>query len=95
MKGDNPMWSVWDKKSEINGCSAEHIFKTFTHLASEETIFIKTTLGRVNRIEGKRILAGNHNIDINLDNEAFIAEYERRLVELEEAEEPVEKPGEE
>ena len=75
------MWSVWDKKSEINGFSAEFTLERFKHLQNEETIFIKTVNGRVTQIEGKSILAKVYGIDESLSNEAFIAEYERILAE--------------
>lgn len=71
------MWSVWDKKSDINGKSADHVFTTFSHLKGEETIYLKTVNGRVTNVEGKSILANNYGIDPALPDEEFIAEYER------------------
>ena len=76
------MWSVWDKKIGINGFSVDVIFERFNHLKDEETIFAKTVDGRVTNLEGKNILSKNYGIDPTLDNEAFIAEYERILAEL-------------
>ena len=66
------MWSIWDKKSDINGKSADHVFTSFT-------IYIKTVNGRVTQVEGKSILANNYNIDPALPDDEFIAEYERIL----------------
>ena len=83
------MWSVWDKKTEINGYSVERVLKNFNHLANEETIFIKTVNGRVTQVEGKMILAHVYGIDPTLPNDEFIAEYERILSE------PIEEPAEE
>ena len=70
------MWSIWDKTSDINGCSAESVLTSFKHLANEETIYIKTVDGRVTQIEGKGILASHYNIDPTLPDEEFLAEYE-------------------
>lgn len=84
------MWSVWDKKTEINGYSAEWKLNRHKHLTNEETIFIKTVDGRVVQIEGKSILAEHYNIDPTLPDEEFIAEYERVI-----AEPPVEETVEE
>lgn len=75
------MWTVWDKQSKINGCSAEYIFNTFKHLRAEETIFIQIVDGEVNQVEGKSILANNYGIDPALPDEEFIAEYERMTAE--------------
>lgn len=83
------MWSIWDKKSDINGKSAEHVIATFKHLANEETIYIKTANGRVTQVEGKGVLAHVYGIDPTLSDEEFIAEYERILAE------PVEETVEE
>ena len=71
------MWTVWNKKDEINGFSADFILKRNSHLQNEETIFLKTVNGRVTQIEGKMILASVYNIDSTLSNDEFIAEYER------------------
>ena len=87
------MWSVWDKKTEINGYSVERVLKNFNHLANEETIFIKTVNGRVTQVEGKGILASVYGIDPNLPNDEFIAEYERIINTP--AEEVTEEPLEE
>ena len=73
------MWSVWDKKSDINGISAEREFAKYPFLKQEETIFIKTINGHVTNVEGKNILANNYNIDPALPDDEFIAEYERIL----------------
>lgn len=71
------MWSVWDKKSDINGKTADNVFTSFNHLKGEETIFIKTVNGRVTQVEGKSILANNYGIGHALPDDEFIAEYER------------------
>lgn len=71
------MWTIWDKISDINGKSADHVFTTFSHLKGEETIYIKTVNGRVTQVEGKSILANNYGIDPTLPDDEFIAEYER------------------
>lgn len=76
------MWSIWDKKTEINGFSAEFILERNKHLSNEDVIYIKTINGRVVEIEGKNILAHHYGINASLDNEAFIVEYERLLAEL-------------
>jgi hypothetical protein len=75
------MWSVWNKTTDINGFSAEDFLARNKHLANEETIYIKTINGRVTQVEGKNIIASVYGIDATLDNEAFIAEYERILAE--------------
>jgi hypothetical protein len=84
------MWSIWDKTSDIDGYSAEYYFKTFKHLANEETIYLKTVDGMVVQIEGKSILADLYGIDPALPDEEFIAEYERITAPVEEPE-PVEE----
>lgn len=71
------MWSIWDKKSEINGLSAERCLQSFNHLVNEETIYLKTVDGRVTQVEGKSVLASVYGIDPALPDEEFIAEYER------------------
>lgn len=71
------MWSIWDKTSDINGCSAEWYLNRHKHLANEETIYIKTVDGRVTQIEGKGVLASVYGIDPTLPDDEFIAEYER------------------
>lgn len=75
------MWSIWNKKDNINGFSAEWFLTRHKHLQNEEIIFLKTVNGRVVQTEGKNILAHLYGIDASLDNEAFIAEYERVLAE--------------
>ena len=75
------MWSVWDKKTEINGYSAESVLESFKHLAKEETIYIKTVYGRVTQVEGKSVLASVYAIDPNTPDDEFIAEYERVINE--------------
>jgi hypothetical protein len=80
------MWTIWNKKTEINGCSAEAFLARNKHLQNEETIFLKSVNGRVTQVEGKGILAFVYSIDATLDNEAFIAEYERLLAEPDKAE---------
>lgn len=71
------MWSVWDKISPINGFSAQDFLEKNKHLQNDETIFIKTVNGRTTQVESKAILASAYDVDENLDNDAFIAEYER------------------
>jgi hypothetical protein len=73
------MWTVWNKKDEINGFSADFILERNKHLANEETIFLKSVNGRVTQIEGKMILASVYGIDDTLSNDEFIAEYERTI----------------
>lgn len=70
------MWTIWDKISDINGKSADHVFESFNHLKGEETIYIKTVNGRVTNVEGKSIIADNYGIDPTLSDEEFIARYE-------------------
>lgn len=77
------MWTVWDKKSDINGFSAEWFLNRHKHLQSEETIYIKTVGGRVTQVEGKGVLASVYGIDPTLPDEAFIAAYEAKLAEPE------------
>ena len=84
------MWSIWDKKTEMNGFKADSWFESFPHLRNEETIYIKTVNGRVTQVEGKGVLASVYGIDPALPDEDFIAEYERIL-----AEPPVEETAEE
>lgn len=88
------MWTIWDKKSDINGTTAEHVLTTFKHLANEETIYLKTVNGRVTQVEGKGILASVYGIDPALPDDEFIAEYERILAEpTEEASEDLTEGG--
>jgi hypothetical protein len=88
------MWIIWDKKSDINGYSAEWFLSRHKHLANEETIFLKTVNGRVTQVEGKGVLASNYGIDPTLTNNEFIAEYERILTEpVEEASEDLTEGG--
>ena len=82
------MWTIWDKISEINGKSADHVFTSFTHLKGEETIYIKTVNGKVTNVEGKSILAYNYDIDPTLTNDEFIVAYEAKLAEPDEPTEP-------
>ena len=82
------MWSIWDKKSDINGKSAEHVIATFKHLANEETIYIKTVNGRVTQVECKGVLASVYGIDPSLPDDEFIAAYEAKLAEPDEPTEP-------
>lgn len=83
------MWTIWDKQSDINGCSAESVLTSFKHLANEDTIYIKTVDGRVTQIEGKGVLASVYGIDPTLPDDEFIAEYEA-LMEV-----PAEPEGDE
>lgn len=82
------MWDVWDKKTPINGMSAERYLARHANQAKEDTIFIKYVNGRAVQVEGKNILASVYGIDPTLDNEAFIAAYEKAIEPSEE--EPVE-----
>jgi len=75
------MWSVWDKTTDINGFSASDFLARNKHLANEETIYIKTVGGRITQVEGKNILAAVYGIDATLNDEEFIAEYERVIAE--------------
>ena len=70
------MWYVWDKKTEINGFSAEEFLTRNKHLQNEETIYVKEVNGRATQVEGKSILASVYGIDPTLNDEEFIAEYE-------------------
>ena len=89
------MWEVWDKKSDINGFSAEHTFTSFRHLVNEETVYIKIVDGRVTQIEGKNTLSKVYGIDPTLTNDEFIAAYEAMFAEpnapADEQTEPVEE----
>lgn len=73
------MWEIWDKMTPINGMSAEQFLSDCDFLANEETIFIKYVNGRAVQVEGKNILASVYGIDPTLDNDAFIAEYEKAI----------------
>ena len=73
------MWSVWDKKSNINSVSAERFLDRHKFLQKESTIYIRTEGGRVTNVEGKSILANNYDIDPTLPDDEFISEYERIL----------------
>lgn len=81
------MWEIWDKQTPINGMSAERYLERHTDQAKEETIFIKYVNGRAVQVEGKGILASVYGIDPTLDNDAFIAEYEKAIAVGETAEE--------
>lgn len=86
------MWSVWDKKSNINSVSAERFLDRHKFLQKESTIYIRTEGGRVTNVEGKSILADNYGLDPALPDDEFIAEYERILAapdeEIPDEEEP-------
>ena len=75
------MWSIWDKKTDINGFSADKFLARNKHLQNEEIIFLKSINGRVTQVEGKCILSSVYGINADLPNEEFIAEYERILSE--------------
>ena len=75
------MWTIWDKQSDINGFSVERFIEKHKHLANEEKIYIKTVNDRVTQVEGKNILASVYGIDATLNDEEFIAEYERVISE--------------
>lgn len=75
------MWSVWDKKSEINGFSAEWFFENHEFLRDEGIIYLRTVDGRVTNVEGKSILAKVYSLDPALTNDEFIAEYEKIIGE--------------
>lgn len=75
------MWSVWNKTTSINGFSASDFLARNKHLQNESTIYIKTVNGRVTQVEGKNILASVYGIDATLNDEEFIAEYERVISE--------------
>ena len=75
------MWTIWDKKTEINGYSADFILGRNRHLENEDVIYIKMVNGRATQIEGKNILASVYGIDVTLSDEEFIAEYERVISE--------------
>lgn len=88
------MRSVWDKKTAINGQSAERFLERNKFLQKEETIYINTVDGRVTNVEGKSILAKVYSIDPTLPDDEFIAVYERVLVLPPEEEIPEEMPEE-
>ena len=75
------MWTIWNKKSDINGFSADWFLNRHKDLQNEETIFLKWVDGRVVEVEGKNILASVYGIDATLPDMEFIAEYERVLAE--------------
>lgn len=83
------MWSVWDKKSEINGFSADFVLSRNPHLVNENTVYIKTENGRTSRIEGKSIIADGFGIDPTLPDDEFIARYEWLLEHPEEIPEEI------
>ena len=75
------MWSVWDKKSNINSVSAERFLDRHKFLQKESTIYIRTEGGRVTNVEGKSILAANYGINPALPDDEFIAAYEAMIAE--------------
>lgn len=75
------MWTVWNKKDKINGMSAKDFLARNQHLQNQEVIYLKWVNDRVVEVEGKEILASIYDIDITLDDEAFIEEYERIISE--------------
>ena len=77
------MWSIWDKKSAINGFPASNFLARNKHLQDEETIYINTVDGRVTNVEGKNILAKVFGIDPTLPDDEFIAAYEAMTAEPE------------
>ena len=82
------MWIVWDKKSDINGCSAESFLARNKVLAKEETIFLMIEGDKVWFTEGKSILANLYGIDPNLPDDEFIAVYEAMFPHPESAPDP-------
>lgn len=75
------MWSIWDKTSDINGCSAEEFLGRHKFLKDEKIIYLKTVNGRIVEVAGKGVLATVYGIDPSLPDDEFIAEYERVLTE--------------
>ena len=88
-------WNVWDKKSPINGFSADFILSRNPHLKNEKTIFICSAGDMVTEIESKTMLAEIYKVDVNLPNEefitAFLAEDERRRTALAEGHEVIDE----
>lgn len=88
------MWNIWDKKTSINGCSAERFLDRNKFLKEEDTVFIKIVDGKVTNVEGKKALSIAYGIDPTLTNDEFIAEYKRILTEpTEEASEDLTEGG--
>lgn len=78
------MWSIWDKQTDINGCSAERFLDRHKFLKKEETIYLNTEDGKVTYVAGKGVLASVYGIDPTLPDDEFIAEYERIITEPDE-----------
>ena len=76
------MWIIWDKKSNINGMSADVFLANNKHLQSQETIYLKVIDDKVVEIEGKSILAKVYDIDISLADNIFISQYEYKLQQV-------------
>lgn len=75
------MWTVWNKKDDINGMSAEMFLDRHKNLRNEETVFLKWVNGKIIWVMGKNILASIYGIDPALDNDEFISAYEAALAE--------------
>ena len=75
------MWKVWDKKSDINGCSAEWVLGRHKHLLKQEIVFIKIVNGHVTNVVGKNDIAIVYGLNPTLPDEEFIAAYEAKLAE--------------
>jgi hypothetical protein len=86
------MWIVWDKKSNINGSTAEAYLARNKDIAKEETVFLKVVNGRVNNVEGKSILSTLYSIDPTLPDDEFIARYEYILANPDPFLEPLPDP---
>ena len=66
------MWTIWDKKSEINGFSAEAFLARHKHLANEATIFLKSFNGRVVEVEGNVVKVKVGEVEHPMISEHYI-----------------------
>lgn len=80
------MWQIWDKQSNINNVSASDYLAKNNYFSDNEIILLRIENEKVVEVQGKSILANIYNIDSNLDTDAFVAEYERVINELNQTE---------
>ena len=71
----NKTYKIWDRVEKINGVEPDHFLKSEPFRSEKGDIILVMVNGRVTEVQCKSILAGVYDIDINLDLDAFMAEY--------------------
>lgn len=79
-------YTIWDKKTDINGVNAEYFFTTnpYKNFVQNETIILTHDENdNVDEFLRKEVLAKHYDIDINLDIDTFMTQYFAILEKLE------------